>query len=82
LVQIFLALVAKYELELDQFDVKIAFLYGDLDEEIYMTQLTRFKTVEKENMVYKLKKSLYGLKQSPRQWYKHFNSFMRGKRYR
>jgi len=46
-----------------------------------MSQLTWFKTAGKENIVCKLKKSLYGLKQSPRQWYKRFDSFIRGKRY-
>jgi len=66
-IRILLVLVAQYELELDQLDVKTAFLYGDLEEEIYMSQPTGFKTVRKENMVCKLKKSLYGLKQSPRQ---------------
>jgi len=40
-----------------------------------------FKTAGKKNMVCKLKKLLYGLKQSPRQWYKRFDSFIRGKRY-
>jgi len=62
-----LALVAQYELDLDQLDVKTVFLHGDLDEEIYMSQLMGFKTVRKENIVCKLKKSLYKLKQSPRQ---------------
>ena len=61
-IQILLALVAQYKLDLDQLDVKTAFLYGDLDEEICITQLMGFKTVGKENMVCKLKKSLYGLK--------------------
>jgi len=74
-------LVTQYELELDQFDVKIAFLHGDLEEEIHMSQLMGFKTVRKENIVCKLKKSLYESEQSPRQWYKHFDSFIRGKRY-
>jgi len=46
-----------------------------------MSQPMGFKTAGKENMVCKLKKSLYGLKQSPRLWYKHFDSFIRGKRY-
>jgi len=45
--------------------VKTVFLHGDLDEEIYMSQPMGFKTVGKENMVCKLKKSLYRLKQSP-----------------
>ena len=76
-----MALVTQYELELDQLDVKIAFLHGDLEEEIYMSQPTGFKTAGKENMIYKLKKSLYGLKKSPRQWYKCFDSFIREERY-
>ena len=41
----------------------------------------RFKTGGKENMVCKLKKLMYGLKQSPKQWYKHFDSSIRRKRY-
>jgi len=62
---ILLTLVAQYELKLDQLDVKTTFLHDDLDEEIYMSQPSEFKTARKENMVCKLKKSLYGLKQSP-----------------
>jgi len=54
-----LALIAQYELELDQLDVKTVFLNGDLEEQIYMSQLTGFKAAGKENMVCKLKKSLY-----------------------
>jgi len=73
--------VAQYELEPNQLDVKTVFLQGDLEEEIYMSQPTGFKTEGKENIVCKLKKSLYRLKQSPKQWYKHFDSFIRGKRY-
>ena len=43
-------------------DVKTAFLHGNLDEEIYMEQLEGFKIKGKENLVCRLKKSLYGLK--------------------
>ena len=74
-----LTLVGQYEFELDQLDVKTAFLYHDLEEGIYMSQSTGFKTEGKENMVCKLKKLLYGLKQSPKQWYKCFDNFIRGK---
>ncbi|ONK76589.1 uncharacterized protein A4U43_C03F29880 [Asparagus officinalis] len=48
------------------------------DEEIYMIQPLGFKAAGKEDLVCKLKKSLYGLKQSPRQWYKRFDGFMIG----
>ena len=55
--------MVQYELELDQLDVKITFLYDYLDE-IFITQPTGFKTAGKENIAYKLKKLFYELKQS------------------
>ena len=62
---IVLSLVATEDLHLEQVDVKTTFLNGDLDEEIYMAQPRGFEVKDKENLVYKLKKSLYGLKQAP-----------------
>ena len=61
-----LALVADQDLELEQLDVK-TFLHGNLEEEIFMVQPEGFKKPGTENLVCRLKKSLYGLKQSPRQ---------------
>ncbi|WP_222927389.1 reverse transcriptase domain-containing protein, partial [Xylella fastidiosa] len=65
-----LAIVACYDLELEQLDVKTAFLHGELEEQIYMRQPEGFVVSGKEDHVCLLRKSLYGLKQSPRQWYK------------
>ena len=70
------ALVSLHDLELEQLDVKTTFLHGDLEERIYMQQPEGFVAIGKEDHVCLLKKSLYGLKQSPRQWYKRFGSFM------
>ena len=56
--------------------MKTAFLHGDLEEKIYMQQPKGFEVKGKENFVGKLKKSLYGLKQASRQWYKKFDSFI------
>lgn len=81
-IRIMLALVAQLNLELAQLDVKTAFLHGDLKEEIYLTQPDGFKVAGKEDWVCKLSKSLYGLKQSPRQWYKRFDMFMKGQKYK
>ena len=50
-IRVLLALVAQLNLELVQLDVKTAFLHGDLEEEIYMTQPEGFKVDGKENMV-------------------------------
>lgn len=71
-----LAIVTLHNLELEQLDVKTAFLHGDLEEVIYMRQPKGFEAKGKEDLVCELKKSLYGLKQSPRQWYKKFDTFM------
>ncbi|KAE8732732.1 hypothetical protein F3Y22_tig00001750pilonHSYRG00022 [Hibiscus syriacus] len=71
-----LALVASWDLHLEQMDVKTAFLHGDLEEQIYMRQPEGFTQPGNEHLVCRLKKSLYGLKQSLRQWYKRFDSYM------
>ena len=64
-IRVLLAMVAKFNLELEQLDVKTAFLHGELDEQIYMHQQEGFEIHGKEDHVCLLKKSLYGLKQSP-----------------
>ena len=56
--------------------MKTAFLDGDLEEEIYMQQPEGFMKRGKEYLVCRLKKSIYGFKQAPRQWYRKFDSFM------
>ena len=56
-------------------DVKTTFLHGDPEEEIYMQQLDGFVVKGKEHLVCRLKRSLYGLKQSPRMWYQKFDAF-------
>jgi len=66
-------LVAHYDLELHQMNVKIAFLNGDLKENVYMDQPMGFSIEGKEHMVCKLKKSIYNRKQASHQWYLKFN---------
>jgi hypothetical protein len=63
-IHVVLALVVLLDLELEKLDVKTTFLHGDLDEEIYMEQPKGFVQDHKRRFVCKLKKSLYGLKQS------------------
>ncbi|KZV29549.1 hypothetical protein F511_00827 [Dorcoceras hygrometricum] len=70
--RIIMALVAHFDLELHQMDVKTTFLNGDIDETIYLRQPEGFVSGDPDNMVCKLKKSVYGLKQASRQWYFKF----------
>ena len=63
-----IALAVQNGLKLHQMDVTTAFLNGELDEEVYMKQPEGFATKGQEDLVCKLKRSIYGLKQSPRCW--------------
>ena len=75
-IRILLAFVAKYDWELHQLDVKTTFLHGELEETIYMHQPEGFIEAGNEQKVCLLKRSLYGLKQSSRQWYLKFDEHM------
>jgi len=75
-VRTLLALVAHLDLELEQMDVVTAFLNGDLKEEIFMAVPEGLQSESTSGKVCKLLKSLYGLKQSPRQWYAKMHSFL------
>jgi len=72
-----MALVAHYDLELHQMDVKTVFLNGDLYENFCMAQPKDFVVEGKENLGCRLKKSIYGLKQASRQWYLKFDETIR-----
>ena len=71
-----LATAAQFGLIVHQMDVRTAFLHGDLQEEIYMEQPPCYISRDHPHYVCKLVKSLYGLKQSPRQWYERFTTCM------
>ena len=73
-IRVLLSMAASHGLLIHQMDVKTAFLNGELDEEIYMEQPDGFVLKGQERKVCKLKKSLYGLKQSPKQWHEKFET--------
>jgi hypothetical protein len=77
-IRFILYIVSYFDIEVEQMDVKIVFLHGDLEEEIYMKKPERFVVKGKKELVCKLKKSLYGLKQSPRMWYQKFDTYILG----
>ena len=71
--RIIMALVVHFNFELHQMDVKTMSLNGNIDETIYMIQPKNFVSGDPKNMVRKLKKSIYGLKQASRHWYFKFH---------
>ncbi|GJR60119.1 retrovirus-related pol polyprotein from transposon TNT 1-94 [Tanacetum coccineum] len=75
-IRIFLAFAALMNMVVYQMDVKTAFLNGNLQEEVYVSQPDGFVDPDNPNQVYKLNKALYGLKQAPRAWYDMLSSFL------
>ncbi|GJU76501.1 retrovirus-related pol polyprotein from transposon TNT 1-94 [Tanacetum coccineum] len=75
-IRIFLAYATHMNMIVYQMDVKTAFLYGILREEVYVSQLDGFVDQYNPNHVYKLKKALYGLKQAPCAWYDLLSMFL------
>jgi hypothetical protein len=73
-----MSLDATFYHELEKMDVKTTFLHGNLEEEIYMKQLEGFAVKGKKEIMCKWKKSLFGLKQSPRMWYQMFDTYILG----
>lgn len=74
-VRILLSEAAQHNLNIIQFDVKTAFLYGNVKEDIYMSPPEGLEAAS--NMVCKLNRSLYGLKQAPRCWNQKFDSSLK-----
>ena len=82
-VRVLLSLTANLGWPLQQFDVKNAFLHGELFEEVYMELPLGCMIPEMHSRkVWRLKKSLYGLKQSSRAWFERFTKSMKAFGYR
>ncbi|GJW21982.1 retrovirus-related pol polyprotein from transposon TNT 1-94, partial [Tanacetum coccineum] len=84
-IRLFLAYASFKDFVVYQMDVKSAFLYGKIEEEVYVCQPLGFKDPDFPDRVYKVEKALYGLHQAPRAWYETLstylldNEFQRGK---
>ncbi|RVW39635.1 Retrovirus-related Pol polyprotein from transposon RE1 [Vitis vinifera] len=76
-IRVLLSLAVNSNWPLHQLDVKNAFLNGDLEEEVFMSPPPGFEESFGVGKVCKLKKSLYGLKQSPRAWFERFGKVIK-----
>ncbi|GJU03966.1 putative ribonuclease H-like domain-containing protein [Tanacetum coccineum] len=75
-IKLFLAFASYMGFTVYQMDVKSAFLYGTIEEEVYVHQPPGFVDPAHPNKVYKVIKALYGLHQAPRAWYETLSSFL------
>nr|GEZ87110.1 retrovirus-related Pol polyprotein from transposon TNT 1-94 [Tanacetum cinerariifolium] len=78
-VRLFIAYAAHKSFTVYQMDVKIAFLYGPMKEEVYVNQPDGFVDPYHPDKVYRLKKPLYGLKEALRAWYDELSKFLLSK---
>nr|CAE04463.2 OSJNBa0029L02.4 [Oryza sativa Japonica Group] len=76
-IRIVLAIAAYFDYEIWQMDVKTAFLNGNLDEDVYMTQPKGFVDPQSAKKICKLQKSIYGLKQASRSWNIRFDEVVK-----
>lgn len=74
-IRLVLSLVAQNSWSIYQLDVKSTFLHGELEDEVYIDQPLGYVKQGHENQVYKLKKALYELKQTPRAWYSRIDAY-------
>ncbi|WZY94099.1 hypothetical protein YC2023_066428 [Brassica napus] len=81
-IRIVLSLAVNLEWELWQMDVKNAFLQGELEDEVYMHPPPGLEHLVKPGNVLRLKKAIYGLKQSPRAWYRKLSTTLNGRGFR
>ncbi|GJR81625.1 putative ribonuclease H-like domain-containing protein [Tanacetum coccineum] len=81
-IRIFLAFASYMGFIVYQMDVKSAFLYGKIDEEVYVSQPPGFQDPKSPQKVYKVVKALYGLHQAPRAWYATLSTFLLKNGYR
>lgn len=68
-IRLMISLVAQKGWNIYQIDVKYTFLYGRLEEDVYVQQPQGYVVKDNEHKVYKLQNALYGLKQAPRAWF-------------
>ncbi|GJS07266.1 putative ribonuclease H-like domain-containing protein [Tanacetum coccineum] len=81
-IRLFLAFASYMGFMVYQMDVKSAFLYGEIDEEVYVTQPKGFEDPFYPKHVYRVVKALYGLHQAPRAWYAKLSTFLLKHNYR
>ncbi|GJY81087.1 putative ribonuclease H-like domain-containing protein [Tanacetum coccineum] len=75
-IRLFLAYASFMNFVVYQMDVKSAFLYGKIEEEVYVCQPLGFEDPEFPDRVYKVEKALYGLHQAPRAWYETLSTYL------
>ncbi|GJZ68135.1 putative ribonuclease H-like domain-containing protein, partial [Tanacetum coccineum] len=75
-IRLFLAYASFKDFVVYQMDVKSAFLYGKIKEEVYVCQPPGFEDPDFPNRVYKVEKALYGLHQAPRAWYETLSTYL------